>query len=582
MHRKIISIFTLALLSYGLMAQEEEKTDAGYRMGVTNYSAKPKNAWELGVHLGHYFIDGDVDRNIPAGYGVGLHLRKAVHYAFSVRADLFYGQATGLDPQAWRHTSVGSPIGGGLVEKEYAPYANNADGWFPSHKTRRIYGALQGIVNIGNILFHQKNNKWNWYLGVGVGLSNHVAKLDLLDANNQPYLNLQTATGWTQEKFDKKAGRKEIKQKLRDIYDGTYETEGPKKAGIFRLGDETNIHAMFTGSIGVSRKISKRFNIGLEHQIMATDNDYLDGIRFRSSDDITQDVDLEHYTNIRLAFNLGNMDKVTEPLYWVNPLDATMNDIAELKARPLLDLTDSDSDGIIDMMDQEKDTPAGASVDTRGIALDSDNDGIADYKDKEPFSPIGYPIGSDGIANVKKCESCLTEADVFRMIDSKSASFKGGSDCGKWFLPMIHFDLDKYRLKPEFYSHLHHVATVLKQCPSMCVAVVGHTDVRNSNSYNNLLSYNRAQTVVDYLVSNYGLDRSRMKLMYGGEDAPMVGNSKREAEHYMNRRVEFRICEPTDTDMARPEGVSAGSGGTGSSGSGSSGSIFRGNKNSGY
>jgi outer membrane protein OmpA-like peptidoglycan-associated protein len=583
MQRKIFTFLALICFSHGLLAQDDAKTDAGYRMGVTNYSAKPKNAWELGLHLGHYFIDGDVDRNIPAGYGLGLHLRKAVHYAFSVRADLFYGQAKGLDPQTWRHRTVGNGIiGGGLVEPEYAPYAGNADGWFPSHKTRRIYGALQGIINIGNILFHQKNNKWNWYLGVGAGLSNHVAKLDLLDANNQPYQNVLTKAGWTFEKFDTKAGRKEIKDAIRNnIYDGTYETEGPKKAGIFRLGDETNIHVMFTGSVGVSRKISKRFNIGLEHQVMATDNDYLDGIRFRTSDDITQDVDIEHYTNLRLAFNLGNLDKVTEPLYWVNPLDATLNDIAELKARPVLDLTDSDSDGIIDMLDQEKDTPAGAAVDTRGIALDSDNDGIADYQDKEPYSPIGYPIGKDGVANVKKCESCLTEADVFRMIDSRSANFKSASsDCGKWFLPMIHFDLDKYRLKPEFYSQLHHVATVMKQCPSMCVSVIGHTDVRNSNSYNNLLSYNRAQAVIDYLTSNYGIERSRLKLMYGGEDTPMVGKSTKEVEHYMNRRVEFRVCEPTDADMERPQGGSAGSGST--SKSGESGSSFRGNKNSGY
>lgn len=588
MSRKIYILVLLLTSSY-MFAQDDnmsDKTDASFRMGQSNYSARPKNAWELGLHLGHYFIDGDVDRTIPGGYGLGLHLRKAVHYAFSVRADLFYGSARGLDPQPWRHKSVGTPIGGGMVEDEYAQYAGNAQGWFPSHKTRRIYGALQGIVNVGNILFHKKDNKWNWYLGVGAGLSNNVTKLDLLDANGAAYQNLVTATGWTLPEFDTKAGRKRIKNKLNELYDGVYETEGPKKAGIFRLGDETNIHVMFTGSVGVSRKINKRFNIGLEHQIMATDNDYLDGIRFRTADDLTQDVDLEHYTNLRLAFNLGNLDKNTEPLYWVNPLDATMNDIAELKARPVLDLTDSDSDGIIDMMDQEQDTPSGAAVDTRGVALDSDGDGVKDYQDKEPYSPAGYDIGKDGVANVKKCESCLTEADVFKMIDARTAGFAKASaapvasDCGKWFLPMIHFDLDRSNLKPEFYGHLHHVATVMKQCPSACISVVGHTDVRNSNTYNNVLSYNRAQAAIDYLVSNYGIDRSRLKLMYGGEDAPMVGKTSRETEHYMNRRVEFRICEPSDSDMGRPEGGNAGSSSRGSGKS--SGSSAKGDKNSGY
>ncbi len=578
MTRKIY-VYALLFLGGTLFAQDDMKkdqTDASFRMGQSNYTAKPKNAWELGVHAGHFFIDGDVDRTIPGGYGLGLHLRKAIHYSFSIRADLFYGSATGLEPQRWTHASVGEPVGGGLIEKEYLPYANNADGWFPSHKTTQVYGVMQGVLNIGNILFHQKNNKWNWYWTLGVGLSSHKTKLDLLDGNNQPYQNLLTASGYSEEKFNTKKGRGEIKDALNKIYDGTYETEGPKKAGIFRLGDETNVHVMFTTSVGVSRKLSKRINLGIEHQVMATDNDYLDGIRFRSEDDLSADVDLEHYTNLRLAINLGNLDKVTEPLYWVNPLDATMNDIAELKARPVLDLTDSDSDGIIDMLDQEVETPAGAPVDTRGVALDSDGDGVADYKDKEPYSPIGYEIGKDGVANVKKCESCLTEADVFRMIDSRTAGFK--NDCGKWFLPMIHFDLDKSRIKPEFYGHLHHVASVLKQCPSACVSVVGHTDVRNSNNYNNMLSYNRAQAAVDYLVTNYGIDRSRLKLMYGGEDAPMVGKSKTETEHYMNRRVEFRLCEPTDAEMQKPEGKGGNSGNT----SGNSGSIFKGNKNSGY
>jgi OmpA-OmpF porin, OOP family len=582
---QLVAFMLVGVITFAQTDAKKENTD--FALGSTAYKAKPKNAWELGVHLGHFFIDGDVDRTIPGGLGLGLHLRKAINYAFSVRADLFYGVAKGLEPQPYTHVTVPrvpgeKEIGGGLVEKEYAPYANNAQGWFPSHRTNQVYGVMQGIVNIGNILFHKPNNKWNWYLGVGSGLSSHTTKLDLLDASGKAYPNLTTATGFNLGEFDTKAGRSRIKDKLKAIYDGKYETEGPKKAGIFRVGDETNIHVMFTGSVGVARKISKRFNIGLEHQVMATDNDYLDGIRFVNSAAFTQDVDLEHYTNLRLAFNIGNLGDKSEPLYWVNPLEATMNELAELRARPQLDLTDADSDGVIDMMDQEDSTPSGCAVDTRGVMLDSDNDGIADCKDKEPFSPAGYQIGNDGIAQVKKCESCLTEADVFRMIDSKTANMKSAapvasSDCGKWFLPMIHFDLDRSNLKPEFYGHLHHVATVLKQCPSACVSVVGHTDVRSANNYNNLLSYNRAQAAIDYLVSNYGIDRSRLKLMYGGEDAPMLGSTKSEKEHYMNRRVEFRVCEPTDSDMARPEGGSVGrSKRTGS------GSSFKGNKNSGF
>ncbi len=538
-----------------------------WRMGQSAYSAKPKNAWELGIHLGHFFIDGDVDRRIPGGYGLGLHLRKAIHYVFSIRADFMYGQARGLDPQMWSHSSKG----GGLVEEVFSPYANQ-DGWFPSYKTSYGYLALQGVVNIGNLLFHKDRNKWNWYAAVGAGLSSHSTKLDLLDANNNPYSGLSSLIG----DFDTKAGRKEIKKNIDARYDGTYETPSWKKKGIFRLGDETNIHVVFTASMGISRKLSKRINLGLEHQVITSDNDMLDGIRFRTALDQTNNNDISHYTNLRLGINLGNFNKVTEPLYWLNPLDATMNDIAALKQRPVFDLTDTDQDGVIDMLDQEMETPAGAPVDTRGIALDSDGDGIADYKDKEPYSPPGYVVSKDGVADVK---CCINMDDVNKAIDTRAgAMIKGKSDCGKWFLPMIHFDLDKANIKPEFYGHLHHVASVMKMCPDLCITVQGHTDVRSSNNYNNSLSYSRAENVVNYLVSHYGVDRSRIKLMYGGEDTPMVSNSTKEKEHYMNRRVEIKICGQDDKEMEKPAGSPAGSKNVKSTSS----SKFIGNKNSGY
>jgi len=567
---------------------KDPEQNAMWRMGEASYSAKPKNAWELGIHAGHLFIDGDIDTKLPGGYGVGLHLRKAIHYVFSIRGDLFYGQAYNLEAQPW----VTRADGGGLVEygrpgdpdfvNDYAQYVGT-EGWFPSTKTTYMYGALQGVINIGNLLFHKDRNKWNWYMALGIGLDNHTTKLDLLDGNGNAYQNLQTATGYnTTNDFDTRDGRKAIKDELKNIYDGEYETDGFRKQGIFKLGDETNIHVVWTGSMGIARKLSKRINLGIEHQIMATDNDYLDGIKFRTALDQSNNVDILHYTNLRLAINLGNFDKVTEPLYWVNPLDQTFNDIAELKQRPELDLTDEDADGIIDMLDQELDTPNGCPVDTRGVTLDSDGDGLADCKDAEPYSPPGFEVNDKGVAMVPY----VTEEDVNNIVDNKTESViatvnQMANDCGKWFLPMIHFDLDSYKIKPEFYGQMHHVANVMKVCPNTCVAVVGHTDARNSNDYNKVLSYNRAQAAIDYLVTNYGIERSRLKLMYGGEDSPLLtSGAKSEAQHYMNRRVEFRVCEAEDTEMEKPEGPNAGSGPSfNSSGSGSS---YSGNKNSGY
>ncbi len=544
------------------------------------YTAKPKNAWELGLHGGHFFIDGDIDRRIPAGYGFGLHLRKAVHYVLAIRADLFYGQAKGFDPQTWSHSNYG----GGLVDVErvWDPYANEPEGWFPSHKTTYIYGALEAIVNVGNILFHKKRNKWNWYILLGLGLDHHTAMLDLLDSDGNAYSNIKTQVGWTAQKFNTKEGRIQIIKDLEDVYDGVYETEGFKKKGIFRVGDEENIHVQWITGMGISRKISNRFNIAIEHQRMTTDNDYLDGIKYRTALDQTNHNDIGHYTNVRLAINLGNLNKITEPLYWLNPLDAPLRDIAMLKKKPSCDCTDTDNDGVFDSVDQEPNTPEGCVVDTRGIMLDSDSDGIPNCKDHEPFSPPGYSVDAKGIAAIPVPVPPVTKEEVRRMVEAtppkvitKAAPVRTG--CGDWFLPMIHFDLNKSKIKAEYYGQLYHVAEVMKKCPSLCITAYGATDKRNDNAYNTGLSYRRANEAINFIVTNYGIDRSRINLMYGGEDNPIVKGAKDEASHFMNRRVEFRVCNPGDYNMSAPAVNSA----TQKRYKSENG-YYNGNKNSGY
>ncbi len=577
-----------------------------WRMGQQKYSAKPKDALEVGITLGHFMIDGDVDREIPAGWGVGLHLRKAFHYIFSVRASLFYGQAKGLDPQfSYKNLEPENYHDG--IFNGYGSQTGEA--WFFAHQTTYANATLEVVINIGNLLFHKERNKWNWYAAMGAGLDTHRTMLDLRDGNGELYTNLINRVDYDTNGVDTKAGRDAIKSNLKEIYDGTYETEGPKKKAIFRFGDSFNVHFVWTASMGISRKISKRINVGLEHKLFLSDNDFLDGQKYRTHLDQTNNVDIGHYTNLIIGVNIGNFDKRTEPLYWLNPLDATFNDIAELKKRPQLDLTDDDEDGVIDMVDQELDTPAGCVVDTRGITLDSDGDGIADCKDQEPYSPPGLAIDENGVAEAAEC--CITDEQVQEMIDAKmtdvktevataigattnsegeivrttSSTSNGGgytnasgsyvvSGCGNWFLPMIHFDNNQSKIKSQYYTQMHHIGQVMKKCPELCVVAYGHTDNKNSNEYNNVLSYNRAKNSIDYLTENYGIDRSRLKLMYGGEESPIGGAS---GDHYLNRRVEFRTCEANDFDMAEPEGYSTK---TGSSESGSN--YSNGNKNSGY
>lgn len=91
--------------------------------------------------------------------------------------------------------------------------------------------------------------------------------------------------------------------------------------------------------------------------------------------------------------------------------------------RTKIDLTDSDGDGVIDMLDWEPDSPSDCPVDTRGITLDSDGDGLMDCKDYEPYSPPGYGVDERGVAMVpvEYIDYGISKEEVFAMMSELRA-----------------------------------------------------------------------------------------------------------------------------------------------------------------
>ncbi len=66
---------------------------------------------------------------------------------------------------------------------------------------------------------------------------------------------------------------------------------------------------------------------------------------------------------------------------------------------------DADGDGIIDQLDREQNTPAGAAVDSHGVARDTDGDGIPDFKDKQMVTPTEcLPVDADGVGKCPEPE----------------------------------------------------------------------------------------------------------------------------------------------------------------------------------
>lgn len=86
--------------------------------------------------------------------------------------------------------------------------------------------------------------------------------------------------------------------------------------------------------------------------------------------------------------------------------------------------------------------------------------------------------------------------------------------------------------------------SLMKEKPNLNIEILSHTDSRGNDEYNNSLSQQRAQSVVNYLVSK-GISRSRLVAKGYGEtrlkNRCSNGVECSDAEHQVNRRTEFRI-----------------------------------------
>ncbi|AZP13004.1 MULTISPECIES: outer membrane protein OmpA [Undibacterium] len=102
------------------------------------------------------------------------------------------------------------------------------------------------------------------------------------------------------------------------------------------------------------------------------------------------------------------------------------------------------------------------------------------------------------------------------------------------------FDFDKAVLKPEAKSKLDDMASKLKGINLEVVIAVGHTDSVGSDAYNQKLSIKRAEAVKAYLVSNGGIEASRVYTEGKGKKQPVADNKTADGRT-KNRRVEIEV-----------------------------------------
>jgi len=111
------------------------------------------------------------------------------------------------------------------------------------------------------------------------------------------------------------------------------------------------------------------------------------------------------------------------------------------------------------------------------------------------------------------------------------------------------FETGKADLKGAATASLGKLTEFLAQNPDRSLVIEGHTDSIGTDSYNQVLSQNRADSVKVFLL-NQGVSANRITAYGKGESSPVASNDSSSGRQ-MNRRVEIIIANPSPASSRR-------------------------------
>ncbi|MEO1515164.1 MAG: OmpA family protein [Bacteroidota bacterium] len=112
-------------------------------------------------------------------------------------------------------------------------------------------------------------------------------------------------------------------------------------------------------------------------------------------------------------------------------------------------------------------------------------------------------------------------------------------------LENIYYDFDKYFIREDAIPTLNELTSMLEQNPEIRIQLSSHTDCQGNGRYNQTLSQRRAQSAVDFLISQ-GIDPVRLEAVGYGENALLIEcvcSRCTDEEHQANRRTTFKILQ---------------------------------------
>lgn len=312
-------LFLFIFCAFGLSAQNTSLRNN------SNFDIYKDNAWEVGLHAGHFFAAGNVD--FVPGYAGGLHVRRAMDYVFSWRFDMLYGSARGED----------------------AGNTRNFDNTWMS-------GSLQGLMSMNNLKWSLEERKTNVYLLLGVGLNGFSVNY---------------------EKQGESPGK----------VDNEVATHADIGAGIsFRINERFNLGLEHKGVIVLGKRSD--LPDGFTTETLNEDNrgnfrDVLQYTSFRVNYNFGKnnaqveplywlnplDAVLADVSNLQ-AFNEELADEDNDGVF--DKYDQEKGTLAGVTVNSKGETLDSDLDGVPDYLDQEPFSPPGFEIDSYGVAQQPD------------------------------------------------------------------------------------------------------------------------------------------------------------------------------------------------------------------
>ena len=136
-----------------------------------------------------------------------------------------------------------------------------------------------------------------------------------------------------------------------------------------------------------------------------------------------------------------------------------------------------------------------------------------------------FPRDKEVVVEEKIVERVIVDTVYVQQIEDIERSFNAAQ-----------FEQGKAELNDDAKLALHDLAKVLRQNPELKLSIEGHTSAEGDPAANMVLSEQRAQAAVTFLVEKEGIDASRLTAIGKGSSEPIDADN---AE--ANRRTEFEI-----------------------------------------